>query len=169
MAKFIKPKFEQLLAAYSTEPSSVHACSLLDPTKPGINTCAARMSEALLIANAIVKTRQDIAKLGNGKGTGRSFLLGRYAYPTEARLCPHGIGRGARDMADFLRHHWGRPTHTFQSITEAPDELSTHTGVVAFIKVPGFSGQGHIDLWNQTAMVGHGYWDAGEVWFFQLK
>jgi hypothetical protein len=42
------------------------------------------------------------------------------------------------------------------------------TGIVAFLTIPGFDGQGHIDLWNKTACVGHGYWASKGIWFWQL-
>ena len=41
-------------------------------------------------------------------------------------------------------------------------------GVVAFIELPGFSGQGHIDLWDGGAPVGHAYWNAAEICFWAL-
>jgi hypothetical protein len=174
MPKFAKPVFSELLSNYRTDAASCHACAVIDPTQSTVNTCACRMSEALVLTNGLVKDRLEIAKLGNGKGDGTAFLLGKYGYGTSAntgRLCPHGIGRGAQDVASFLKYHWGmrtlgwaaQPTHE-----SAPANVQGKTGIVAFLTIPGFDGQGHIDLWNKTACVGHGYWASKGIWFWQL-
>src|SRR4051812_16182729 len=110
MPKFERPQFSDLKANYRTDPASVHECKLIDPTKGSINTCAARMSEALVLANRLGASRAAIVRLGNGKGDGTRYLLGAYGYAAFGRLCPHGIGRGAQDLGAFLKHHWGPRT-----------------------------------------------------------
>jgi len=166
--KFPKPLFAKLLSNYKTAPTSVHECKLIDPTQSAINTCAARMSEALAIANDIVASRSEIAALGTGKGDGTSHVLGKYGYGNFGRLCPHGIGRGAQDVAAFLAHHWGARTMGWSKQPSVPDTIQGLAGIVAFMKVPGFSGQGHIDLWNKTGPVGHDHWDAETIWFWKM-
>lgn len=197
--KFSRPSFEDLKLRYSTASSSVHSCSTIDPTIGGIGTCAARMSEALVFANRLVEPyekpsdpmltsvyvgymfgtnligeRSQISRLGSGKGDGRSFLLGRYGYGGYANvgnLCPHGIGRGAGDLAAFLKYHWGARTlgWTAQAKDDAPPPgIMKQTGVVAYLKIPGYDGQGHIDLWDGDHPVGAQYWTAETIWFWKL-
>jgi len=36
------------------------------------------------------------------------------------------------------------------------------------MKIPGFGGQGHIDLWDNNAAVGDAYWDAQTIWMWTL-
>ena len=36
------------------------------------------------------------------------------------------------------------------------------------MKIPGFTGQGHIDLWNDNIPVGDSYWDAETIWMWVL-
>ena len=36
------------------------------------------------------------------------------------------------------------------------------------LKIPGFSGQGHIDLWNDDKAVGHEYWGAETIWMWVI-
>jgi hypothetical protein len=164
-----------MLDNYKTEPSSVHDCPRLykkdgggDPTLDGqtLNTCAIRFTEGLVLALGLAKTRQAISKLTSGGGSGSSFMLGKYGY--KAKLCPHGIGRGAADVAYFLTEQWGRPTYSWKEPSDAPKELVELTGALAFIKIPGYGGQGHMDVWNKTSCVGHGYFNAQKVLFWRL-
>jgi hypothetical protein len=168
MPRFPKPRFSELVTSYRKESNSVHECKLIDPTTDGINTCAARMSEALVLANHLAADRAAIAHLGNGRGSGRTYLLGKLGYSDFGKLCPHGIGRGAQDLGAFLAHHWGPRTLGWKAQTEAPDEIKNKTGILLFARLPDFDGQGHIDLWNKTAAVGHAYWSAQTIWFWQL-
>ncbi|MEO7327685.1 MAG: T6SS effector amidase Tae4 family protein [Minicystis sp.] len=174
MARFPRPKFADLLASYRTDSSSVHPCAVIDPTVGGVNTCACRMSEALVLTNHLAADRAAIGKLGTGKGDGLGYLLGKYGYGTTAntgRLCPHGIGRGAQDVGAFLKHHWGNRSAGWaaQESGSSPADIQGKKGVIVFIKIPGFSGQGHVDLWNDTAVVGHDYWNSKLIWLWSLE
>jgi hypothetical protein len=40
--------------------------------------------------------------------------------------------------------------------------------VLSFIKIPGYDGQGHMDVWNKKDPVGHAYWDSAKVFFWKL-
>lgn len=175
MLKFPKPVFADLLDNYKVPSDSVHTCAVIDPTQSAVNTCAARMSEALVLANGLVTDRGAIGRLGTGRGDGTKLLLGKYGYGTTAntgRLCPHGIGRGAQDLAAFLRYQWGERTLGWAAQAthdSAPENIKGRRGVVAFLTIPGFSGQGHIDLWNVDRCVGHGYWASNAIWFWTLE
>jgi len=172
MARFPKPPFEKLLANYSTERTSIHDCPLLyrkESLPDSINTCALRMSEALVIATDLVPNREGITALSTRYSDGRGFLLGKYGY--RANLCPHGIGRGARDVSDFLRQQWGSPSLTWNTQADPslpPPDIKSLTGVIAFVKLPGYVGQGHIDLWNRDDAVGAAHWDAQNIYFWRL-
>lgn len=172
MARFPKPTFECLLANFSTVRESIHACRFLydkDNLSPDLNTCALRMSEALVLANRLVPDRDAITALTKSWGNGRAFLMGQFGY--RGNLCPHGIGRGSRDVSDFLRLNWGSPSLTWtaqDAVDAVPDDILGLTGVIAFSKLPGFAGQGHIDLWNDEAAVGNAHWDAQDIYFWRL-
>jgi len=174
MAKtFPKPLFSDLASSYDPDAISVHDCPTIytkdeSSRTVSVNTCAIRISEGLVLANGLVDSRTKISMLAR-RGDGRAFLLGPYGY--EANLCPHGCGRGARDVANFLRQEWGKPSMTWkaQANGEAPADLKDKTGVMAFIKIPGYSGQGHMDVWNKTSCIGHGYWSSQDIWFWELE
>jgi hypothetical protein len=166
---FSRPSFDALFRNYETEPESVHDCPFIHRKNPiNVNTCAIRMAEALVIANGLIESREAIAALTNKAGSGKGFLLGQLGY--RANLCPHGIARGARDLAEYLRQQWGAPTLSWaaREVATPPDEVLGQTGLVAFIKLRTYTGQGHIDLWNETSAVGHDDWDALDVCFWRL-
>ena len=167
--RFPKPSFDALVLNYDTRPESVHDCPFIYRKNPvSINTCAVRMSEALVLANGLVSGRESVTALTNKAGDGKRQLLGKFGYL--ANLCPHGMARGARDLADFLRQQWGTPSLSWSGRKEKtpPEEVMGQTGLVAFIKLPTYVGQGHIDLWNATSTVGHDHWDALKVYFWKL-
>ena len=168
--KLRKPVFKDLLDNYKTEPTSVHDCPRIYTKDasgmPNVNTCAVRISEGIVIALGLVANRTKIGQLAKS-GDGKAFLLGKYGY--RDTLCPHGIGRGARDVAYFLQEQWGKPTHSFKDLNgTTPPELADKTGVISFIKIPGYGGQGHMDVWNKTDAVGHAYFNSEKVLFWQL-
>jgi hypothetical protein len=167
---FPKPSFDALVLNYDIHPESVHDCPYIHRKAPiNINTCAIRMGEALVIAGGLIASREDIAALTDKAGTGKTKLMGKFGY--RANLCPHGIARGAGDLADFIRQQWGAPTLSWVGPRDPPtppDEVMGQTGILAFIKLPDFGGQGHIDVWNDTSAVGHDYWNAGQIHFWRL-
>lgn len=169
--RFPKPAFADLLASYLTDRESVHDCPFIYRKHPiNINTCAIRMSEALVIANHLVESREAISALSPRYSNGKSFLMGKYGYA--ANLCPHGIARGAGDLANFLRTQWGPPTLCFTTPQDEPltppEEVLGRTGLVAFLKLPNYTGQGHVDVWNATDAVGAAHWDAQRAYFWAL-
>jgi hypothetical protein len=168
--QFSKPSFDALLESYDTDPESVHACPFIHTKDPvNVNTCAIRMGEALVLATGLVADRDAIEALTRGAGDGHAFLLGHYAY--RALLCPHGISRGAHDLADFLRAQWGDPTRcwTAQETNEAaPGDAQGRKGLIAFVGIPTFGGQGHIDLWSDDGPVGHQYWSSKQILLWEL-
>jgi hypothetical protein len=93
--RFPKPSFTALLEHYKTDAETVHTCAILNPTEQadGINTCAARLSEALCLANALATDR---AKIRAGTKKNDVYpLLGPYNYrlfgkPLQPRHRPRG-------------------------------------------------------------------------------
>ena len=167
---FPRPSFDALVLNYDTNPESVHDCPFIHRKNPiNVNTCAIRMAEALVIANGLAPSREAIAALTSKAGNGKGMLLGKLGY--RANLCPHGVARGAGDLAEYLRQQWGSPalSWTARKDVTPPEEILGQTGVVAFLQVPSFAGQGHIDLWNETSAVGHDHWDALKIYFWTLS
>jgi hypothetical protein len=169
MLKFSKPQFSDLKARFRTDPESVHECSLIDPTRASVDTSAARISEALALANRLLADRAAIARLGSGAGGAAKPLFGAFGYADFGPLCTHGIGLRAQDLGAFLAHHWGPRTIGWETQAGAPDAIKGKTGVVLFARVPGSDDQGHIDLWDRTGAVGQAFWNAKTIWFWQLS
>jgi hypothetical protein len=139
-----KPTFTTLRGVYKTNPTDIHACTMQFP-----NTCAIRMSEALA---RVVTGIKDKFKTGG------------------VNLCPHDYVRGAEDLAGVLRKAdvFGVYNYGFSAPGSPPTSVNGKTGLVAYINVPGFPGQGHIDLWDGTAPAGEAYWNADPIWFWKL-
>ncbi|WP_338845603.1 T6SS effector amidase Tae4 family protein [Massilia sp. W12] len=116
-----------------------------------VNTCATRMSLALLKHGAPINGR---LKVRVGKFKGRTVEPG-------AKLLADQLAK-----PDFL----GKP-QIYRTI-EAPGKLVGKRGIVFFWKIEGYSG-GHIDLIepSNAAQVCHSacYFSAKEVWFWPLR
>lgn len=176
--KLPKPAFDELRLHYKVSPESVHDCPRIYRKDLGLdlNTSALRMTEALMLANRLVESHAAIASLTSAGGSGKSFLLGRYGY--KANLCPHGIARGAADVVYFLKDQWGRPTHSWRDLEPyargtlpeiVQQTLGDRTGLIAFLKIDGHDGQGHLDLWEKKRAVGTTYPTARKIMFWMLE
>ncbi len=171
--KFAKPPFQRLLDSYQTSPLTAHDCPRVyakdtEAAAASLNTCAIRMSEALVIANGLARDRMEIAGLDSGGKRHFSHLFANYSYKNN--LCPHGLARGARDLAYFLQEQWGRPTKVWEKPVEQPKDLAELTGVIAFVKLRDDpSVQGHVDLWNKSAAVGQAFFNAETVLLWKLE
>jgi len=145
VVRLTRPSFDAIKAVYSIDPASVHSCSMQFP-----DTCAIRMSEAL------DKTVAGIKKTFDASGRNQ---------------CPHGFMRGAEDLAAVLRRAdvFGVYDAGFSKPGEPPSAIQGKNGIVAYINIPNFSGQGHIDLWDGASPVGSAYWDADPIWFWRLN
>lgn len=135
-----KPTFSRLWSAYST---STHPCSL-DMT----NQCAIRVSRAL-IAAGFPKSH---------------FKGGSYT----GKLCPHGYARGAQDLGAMLNRLWGSRTLGWSSPGSQPKNIGGRKGVICFMNIPSYGGQGHIDLWDGSETKTGSYWDSQTIWFWEL-
>lgn len=143
-ARLARPTFAAIHAVYSTDPASVHTCSMHFP-----DTCAIRLSEALVKTVPGIKDKFDTSGLNQ---------------------CPHGHIRGAEDLAAVLRRGdvFGVYDAGFSKPGEPPAAIQGKKGIVAYINIPNFSGQGHIDLWDGASPVGSAFWNADPIWFWKL-
>lgn len=135
-----RPKFVPVKMRYRTH--GTHPCNMTFP-----DTCAVRMSEALVAADPKLL---DVFRK-SGKNT-----------------CPHGYIRGAQDLAAVLLDNWGVQDYNWIAPGAAPDTIAGVCGVVCYMNIPGFSGQGHIDLWDGKGAIGSAYWNASPIWMWKL-
>lgn len=182
--KFPKPIFSELKRYYATKPESVHECSRIYRMKTAeadIYTSAMRMCEALVLATRLVRSRSEIPALNEFGGDGKSLLLGPYGYKTN--LCPHGLGRSARDVAFFLQDNWGRATAQWLDLNLVPagedpnvptyqeavmSALSERMGIVGFFNITAYPGQGALALFEKDTFVGETYWHCKTMKFWKL-
>ncbi|MCL1824985.1 MAG: type VI secretion system amidase effector protein Tae4 [Betaproteobacteria bacterium] len=114
------------------------------------NTCAVRMSLALLKSGVHFGTPSSWLRVKDGTYKGRS------------------IGTGAKTLADALR----KPTVLGEPLTgeKAAKAMETRKGIVFFHNIPGYGG-GHIDL-IEPSNICHSrcYFDTGfkEIWFWPV-
>ncbi len=141
-----KPTFASLKFNYRTQSTQIHACTMSFP-----NTCAIRMSEAL------VRTNSSFTKLFKDSGK---------------NICPHGYIRGAQDLGSVLQSSAGFGMRNFgwngNVSGDPPAAALGKKGLVCYMNIPGFSGQGHIDLWDGSDAVGSAYWNAATIWMWSL-
>lgn len=113
------------------------------------NTCAVRMSVALLTSNIIFTGRLPI-KTG--------ALKGRMIEP------------GAKLLADQLLKVLGRP-QIWHDAAQAKNDLLNKQGIVFFDRISGYGG-GHIDLIESSkdglVCHSHCYFNCKEIWFWKL-
>ena len=148
---FPRPAFATLWRSYRGNAALQLCTTAYD------NRCAIRVSEALIVAG----------------WPADAFADPRYGGKTS----PHGCARGAQDLAAFLRKVWGNRDHGWtarSSATDAPIDALIKKGVIAFMNIPGFAGQGHVDLWDGTKAVDQRtktgqYWHAQTIWLWTLR
>lgn len=182
--KFPKPIFNELKRYYDKRPESVHECARIyrkRTAEADVYTSAMRMCEALALATRLVRSRADIPALNEFGGDGKKLLMGEFGY--KANLCPHGLGRGARDVAFFLQDHWGRPTMEWldvERVARSQDQsvpghleaifadIKDRIGIVGFFNIAGFPGQGTLSLFDKTEFIGMPYWNCKTMKFWKL-
>jgi hypothetical protein len=117
------------------------------------NTCAVRMSVALVWAGIKIRTGPARLRLNAGP------LKGEQLEPSQHTL------------SEFLAHEIGKPER-YRSGPDAHNTIGWRHGIVAFFSLHG-SSQGHIDLasvsdWPVYQCSLSCYWDCREVWFWDL-
>ncbi len=109
------------------------------------NTCAIRMSMALIAVNRDYK---QAFRSSTANRTGKGYV------------------RGAQDLAVILNRLWGVRDQGWSGTAGTP----VGNGVICYMNIPGFSGQGHIGLWENGAPYNNdAYWSANPVWFWRLR
>lgn len=134
-----RPTFKKLSDSYSTKR---HECPDI---KSSPNRCAINLSRALIDIG--IKMDSDY----------------------KGKLCRHGYARGAQDLAAFLKKKWGTRDLGFEAPGAVPNAIKGKKGVIVFMNIPGFAGQGHIDLWDGKKTRTGTYWKARPIWFWELK
>jgi hypothetical protein len=125
--------------------------ALIQQNPAYVNTCATRLSLALLKAGVLFTGRLPI-KAGEFKGS--------------------AIETGAKLLADQLMkpHVFGRPK--IYKPSEFIQNTNGKKGVVFFWKITGYGG-GHIDLIEVSNLIAtcnsNCYFDSKEIWFWELN
>jgi Type VI secretion system (T6SS), amidase effector protein 4 len=166
--KFPTPYFDILVREFRHDPRAAHICvkgfHSGEPTHP--DTSGTRMSEALCLANGLLRDRAALMDLAE-RGDGRDVMLGRFGFLAD--LCSHGMARSAKDLAYFLVDHWGRPQEMLQPKEEEATTLLTELqGVIAFIGLYDETSAGHIDIWDKTECKGAAFWNCRKAYFWKL-
>ena len=140
----VRLSFSTLKSHYPRDKQQMHSCE-----KNYLNTCALRMSEAL------VKTDSSFRK---------AFQASLH------KKCPHGYMRRPQDLAAVLKKVWGVRDLGWvgNAVGEAPADVQEKKGIVCYMNIPSYSGQGHIDLGDETRAVGEAYWNAKTIWMWKL-
>jgi hypothetical protein len=136
----MRPKHDDVNKHYTMDE---HDCPEISSSR---HQCAVRLSRALI---------------------GAGFAIDAAEY--DDKLCPHGYARGAQDLGKYLKKKWGTRDLGFEAPGTMPQQIKSKKGVILFINVPGFSGQGHIDLWDGKNTRSGAYWNSPEIWFWELK
>ena len=118
------------------------------------NTCAVRVSLALVAAGVKITPGHMEVKAGRFKG----------------KQLEQGVAR----LSAFLTRRLGAP-EKYKSGNAARSGIGQRRGVMSFFQLNGPTDtQGHIDLvapdeWNTLLCAGVCYWSAVEFWFWPLK
>lgn len=118
------------------------------------NTCAIRMSVALIAADIRIWTSPVALRIKGGKYDG-------------AQIEPK-----QKVLSNFLVREVGQP-EKFKGGLNAHNGIAWRRGIVSFLQLHG-SNQGHIDLvsvndWPGIMCSSSCYWDSLEVWFWPLR
>lgn len=107
------------------------------------NNCAINMSKALIACDSDWK---DVFK-NSGKN-----------------ICACGYIRGAQDLASVIEKEWRSRDKGFANPGSRPQSMEGEEGLIVYMNIKGFGGQGHIDLFPD----GTEYWNCETVWFWKL-
>lgn len=116
------------------------------------NTCAIRMSIALIASGIKIRPGRLRIKAGRFKG--------------------EMVEPGQRKLSDFLVREIGSP-EKYKNGSDAQNAIAWRHGIISFFRLHG-TNQGHIDLvsvvdWPDVRCNSSCYWDSAEVWFWPLK
>jgi hypothetical protein len=140
------PTYDQIKAAYDTKnPPAGFKGFTAEHGEPEPNTCAVRLSYALNSAQA---------DFFNG--------IAENALKWESLIT----------RADHLAIHLNKKLGKATKVTKLT-EIADKNGIIFFDKISGFSGTGHISLWNGSIVVDtpqNNYFERSDhVWFWPLN
>lgn len=129
-----------------------HSELALDPAWH--NTCAVRMSIALVGAGIKIRTGPARLRINAGPHKGEQ------------------IEPSQKVLSDYLLRVLGKP-EKYASGGEAQNRIGWRHGIISFFSIHG-TRQGHIDLvsveeWGSMQCSVSCYWDSREVWFWELR
>ena len=120
-----------------------------------VNTCAMRMSMALLNAGVLLPAHHHnllTVKAGNGVFKGRNIALRQH------------------ELSDYLVQLWGRPD-VFHHVgnNAIPAAMMKLAGVVSFYDIPGYldGHGGHMDIFYRGNVRHAGYFNAKTFWLWR--
>jgi hypothetical protein len=118
------------------------------------NTCAVRMSVALIYAGITIQTGPARLRLNAGPHKGAQIEPSQHV------------------LSEFLVHEIGMP-EKYKSGSDAQNSINWRHGIVSFFSLMGTS-HGHIDLvsvedWGAYRCSVACYWECKEVWFWPLR
>lgn len=153
---------ESKVPADSPKPS----WSMVDSKWPAVDHDCPKLADAAIASSsnrAFNKCALRMSQLLKDCGwTDAPFKSADYG----GMLCEHGLARGPQDLGALIAKRWGARTKGWDKPGTMPAYLSDKTGIILYMKIPGFSGQGHIDVWRGSAA--EGYWDSDTIWFWRL-
>lgn len=130
------------------------------------DTCAVRL------ADAITRVQADFFSSATAETWPEKIPTGRYVPSGDSevglRFEPAPAKRRLPIRAGEIKEHLNKKLGVGRLIS-APNQISGLRGIVFFDKIPGYSGTGHISLWDGQGIVDRGeYWNSSRVWFWPL-
>lgn len=157
-----KPSFEKLQSNYASNKSIDRETLYTEIGWKDLinnpvykNTCAVRISLALIKSGISVQGRMKI-----NSGPHKNML----------------IEPGQHKLSEMLASptYFGGPEKF--STKDAMQKIGNRKGIISFMNIPGYNGGqgGHIDLVSTDtggyyACASDCFWDAKEIWFWELK
>jgi hypothetical protein len=114
-----------------------------------VNTCAIRMSYTLNNTGQNVKSGAGMLTVKGGD--------------------KKNYGLRMAEMAAYLKKQWGRPTLHVKNPGGSSSAFAGRQGVIAFLGIPGYSGGGHVDLWDGQKTAHGDYFNSSEVMLWEQK
>ncbi|MBX3471817.1 MAG: type VI secretion system amidase effector protein Tae4 [Planctomycetes bacterium] len=107
------------------------------------NTCAIRVSRTLNLSGQPIKPAEGLLTVRGGDGK-------RYAL----RM---------KELTNYLKARWGKPQVSVKKPNGDKSKFDGKKGVISFLGIPGYTGGGHIDLWDGAQTQTGDYFDSNEV------
>lgn len=107
------------------------------------NTCAIRVSRALNYSGQPIKKQKGLYSV---KGADKKWYALRM-----------------KELTEYLKKKWGKPQVAVKKPKGDSSKFDGKKGVISFLGIPGYSGGGHIDLWDGSATKTGVYFESGEV------